>query len=324
MQRHISFRPEGANKLPPPLPRPLASAPLKKKLHWHFEDMNRNPKKRLTVSALFVLLYTAAAIAGFQYLQDTKYKATGAQNPYRPRQASHSGGDADRAPVEPHDTTPVYDGLAKEYDSKIRFEEFTSYIWWMRRRLGRHVKGDALEVACGTGRNIPYLKSKQIRSLTLLDSSQAMLEVARDKVVENLRGLDKVQLVKGRAEDLVELTRTSHQQFDTIFESFGLCSHEDPLLALQNMRQLLRPDGRIVLLEHGHGYYESMNKRMDEKALERAKEWGCRWNLDIDKLVKESELEIEEEGRYHFGTVYFYVLKLPHGVEGQLLRAQET
>lgn len=270
-------------------------------------DINNTKWKRRVASLCFIGIYAAAGLAGWQYLQDTKYKAIGAPNPYVKSDEESNEPHA----VAAHDTTPVYDQLATDYDSKIWIEELTGYVWWMRRKLAKNVIGDALEVACGTGRNIGWLRPGQLRSITFLDSSRPMLELARDKFGRKFPKFENVQYVQGKAESLLSLTGESHQRFDTVYESFGLCAHEDPDEALEQMRKLVRPGGKLILLEHGRGYFESMNKRMDERAAQRAEEWGCRWNLDIDPIVRNSGMKIVEETRYHFGTIYFYILELP-------------
>lgn len=288
--------------------RPARPSPARKpapqgSLWARFRNYQKDEKNRKKIAAVAIGFYIIVGLAGVQYLKDTKYKALDAPNPYK--KSTTEGGV-----VEAHDTTPVYNSIAKDYDSKIWLEELTSYIWWMRRRLMKQVSGDALEVSCGTGRNSPWLNDKQVTSLTLLDSSHEMLEVCREKYAKK-NPKCKVQYVEGKAEVLDQLASKSGQRFDTVFESFGLCSHEDPGAALKAMGSLLKPGGKIVLLEHGRGPYESMNKTMDEKAAERAKEWGCRWNLDIDKIVRSSGLEVEDSDTYHFGTIYWYVLRNP-------------
>lgn len=276
------------------------------------KEVNNDPKKRRTLAISLFVLYFITGLAGIRYLKDTKYKATGEKSPYK--KVDPEGNliePSEIKVIEGHDTTPVYDRLAREYDDKIWMEEITSYIWYMRRKLMKNVRGDALEVSCGTGRNLKYLNPKKVTSITFLDTSLPMLEVTQEKFAKKFSKYDNVQFVQGRAENLVELTSKSHQKFDTVYESFGLCSHEDPSEALDNMKKLVRPGGRIVLLEHGRGYFESMNDRMDRQAATRAEEWGCRWNLDIGNIVEKSGLEIEDQTRYHFGTIYFYVLKVP-------------
>jgi methyltransferase OMS1 len=246
-----------------------------------------------------VIVYGIAMYIGYEYISS---------NFIQPRSVGQQ--PEERIIMQPVDTTPVYEKIAKEYDSKIWLEELVSYIWWFRRKLARNAKGDVLEVACGTGRNIKYLPMSRITSITFLDSSEEMLQITLEKFQKKFPNVSEVQFVKAKAENLAEVD-TSGQKFDTIMESFGLCSHEDPNLVLQNMRQLLKPNGRIVLLEHGRSTSQTTNVRMDRNAEKRLKEWGCRYNLDIDEIVQSTGLEIVDSGRYQFGTTYYYVLKEP-------------
>lgn len=284
-------------------------------------SISSTPWKRRTAAASFFALYAVTGFAGYRYLQDTRYKATGGPNPYKSINSQAQTPNLDVGGiVEAHDTTPVYNDLAKEYDSKISFEEITSYVWWMRRRVAKHIKGDALEISCGTGRNLGWINPRKVSSLTLVDPSVPMLEVAQSKfegTYSKKFANRPVQFVAGRAEDLELLTKNSGQRFDTVYETFGLCSHEDPAKALAEMAAMAKPNGRIVLLEHGRGTFESMNQRMDKRAENRAKEWGCRWNLDIRSIVENSpNVEVLERGNYHFGTIYFYVLRPKARSEG--------
>lgn len=287
-----------------------------KRMRQVWRDIDQDPVKRKRVAMAVIGFYIVTGFFAFQYLQDTKYKATGESNPYKkidtPSSTTSSTPNDTQAlgAIAPSDTTKIYDNMAKEYDSKIWLEELTSYIWFIRRKVMKRVTGDALEVSCGTGRNVKYFNPDKISSIVFLDSSEPMLELTEEKFSKKYPDYKKVQYVKGRAEDLCTIAEKSGQKFDTIFESFGLCSHEDPVAALQNFGKLLRPSGKIVLLEHGRSVtYPSINERMDKNAQRRSEEWGCRWNLDIPDIISQSGFEIVEEKNYHFGTTYFYVLQ---------------
>lgn len=211
-----------------------------------------------------------------------------------------------------HDTTPFFDGKAEEYDSDINFEERLIFMGRKRKWLMKHCKGDVLEVSCGTGRNIKYLDIPSIHSITFLDSSPKMMELTNKKFREQFPAFKNAAFVVGKAEDLINLAEPSGNQkvkYDTIVEAFGLCSHEDPVKALNNFQQLLKPDGRIILLEHGRGKYDFVNEMLDKRAQHRLETWGCRWNLDIGELLDDSGLEIIEEKRSHLGTTWCIVAK---------------
>lgn len=282
------------------------------RLRWKWAQIENDDKKRKRVALAMLAFYLVTFGFGVRYLYDTRYKALGEENPYKnPSKDGELAAAAQTLPEMGSDTTPIYDRLAENYDKMINMEELTSYIWYLRRKLMKRVSGDVLELSCGTGRNVKYFDPAKVRSVTFLDTSRPMLDATARKFAERFPSFDRVQYVQGRAEDVAAMAAKSGQKFDTIYESFGLCSHEDPVAALKSCRQLLRPGGRVVLLEHGRSYYDSLNKRMDDRAEERFHDWGCRWNLDIPEIVKASGLEIEETDRYHFGTSYFYVLKAP-------------
>lgn len=217
--------------------------------------------------------------------------------------------------LPPKDLSSVYDKLANEYDSDVGMEEMLSFMKSKRKWVMKHCKGDVLEVASGTGRNIDYLDPTVIKSYTFLDSSKKMMDICYDKFHERWPNFEKVKFVVGKAEELVKLSTNlkskSTFKYDTIIETFGLCSHEDPVKALENMKELLKPGGRIILLEHGRGNYNFINKILDNRAHKHGEKWGCRWNLDIGEIVDNSGLEITEEKRAHLGTTWMIVCKRP-------------
>lgn len=210
--------------------------------------------------------------------------------------------------LPPRDTTDFFDDLADTYDSAIKYEELF-FINRQRKKLMRKLYGDCLETSCGTGRNIPYLKLKNVRSVTFLDPSQKMLEQCKAKFEGENDLFQKVAFVKGKCEDLVA-NDESHMKYDCVFETFGLCSQKDPLLSLNNMAKLLKPDGRIYLLEHGKSTYETLNENMAKDVEKRLAKWGCRYNMDLGEIVDDSDLEIVSEKRLHLGTTWVFVLKL--------------
>ncbi|KAL6946593.1 hypothetical protein ACO0RG_000750 [Hanseniaspora osmophila] len=212
--------------------------------------------------------------------------------------------------LPPIDTTGFYESKATEYDSDIGMEEKAVFMGSKRKWLMKHCSGDVLEVSCGTGRNIPYTDMGKLNSITFLDSSRKMLDVTNEKFRKEYPHFKKVAFVEGKAEDLLALNSDSGVKYDTIVEAFGLCSHQDPIQSLQNFAKMLKPNGRIILLEHGRSDYKMVNRFLDERASKRLDTWGCRWNLDIGEILDDSGLEIVEESRHHFGTTWCFVCKV--------------
>ncbi|MEV3969676.1 class I SAM-dependent methyltransferase [Streptomyces sp. NPDC050698] len=99
--------------------------------------------------------------------------------------------------------------------------------------------GDVLDLGCGTG-SLSLLASEQGHRVTGVDLSPAMVTLARQK----LAGRDAVFLVGDAASPPV-----GEQGFDTVLVRHVLWALPDPGRALRHWRGLLRPGGRLVLVE---------------------------------------------------------------------------
>lgn len=79
------------------------------------------------------------------------------------------------------------------------------------------------------------------------------------------------------------------QYYDTILQTFGLCSVRDPVSLIANMARLARPDvGRIILVEHGLSVWELVNGLLDRSARGHFERFGCWWNRDVEVIVHEA------------------------------------
>jgi SAM-dependent methyltransferase len=98
---------------------------------------------------------------------------------------------------------------------------------------------DVLDLGCGTG-SLSLLAAEQGHRVTGVDLSPAMVDLARAK----LAGRDAAFLVGDAAAPPV-----GEQRFDVVLVRHVLWALPDPGRALRNWRELLRPGGRLVLIE---------------------------------------------------------------------------
>lgn len=129
---------------------------------------------------------------------------------------------------------------APTYDRQIVFLEkrlFSGGREWLAERA----TGRVLDVAVGTGRNLPFYAPDV--TLTGVELSPAMLAVAQERAA----GLGlAVDLRVGDAQRLPFGDAT----FDTAVCALSLCTIPDPAAALREMRRVLVPGGRLLLLDH--------------------------------------------------------------------------
>ncbi|MGH2726804.1 MAG: class I SAM-dependent methyltransferase [Actinomycetota bacterium] len=134
----------------------------------------------------------------------------------------------------------IYDKMAPRFDRKIRFWERTLFAGG-REWACSQATGDVLEIATGTGRNLPFYSS-DVR-LTGIEWSPVMLEHARTRAKDLGREVD---LRLGNAEAL-EFPESS---FDSVVCTLSLCSIPDDRRAVAEARRVLRPGGVFLLMEH--------------------------------------------------------------------------
>ncbi|KAI1403933.1 hypothetical protein F4819DRAFT_185157 [Hypoxylon fuscum] len=124
---------------------------------------------------------------------------------------------------------------------------------------------------------------------------------------------NRIRILQGDAQQapLPASPSPSSQKYDTIIQTFGLCSVRDPVLLLSNMASSLQPEtGRIVLLEHGRSWWELVNGMLDRSARQHFERFGCWWNRDIELVVRAAEnavpglevLRLERPGWITMGT----------------------
>jgi methyltransferase OMS1 len=199
----------------------------------------------------------------------------------------------------------LFSNLAPKWDSTVRWDEFTSGINRWRRQLAERAEGDVLEVAIGTGRNLEYYNEKRVRSVTGIDFSRKMLEIILSKKESgNLNPNIPMKLRVGNCSDLSDF---KDSEFDTVVDTFGICSFEDPVSALKEMRRVCKPTGQILLLEHGESDWPYMQRLLTNQVGVHVNKFGCYNHRSIESLIKEAGLTVVSEKRKHWGTIYFYV-----------------
>jgi ubiquinone/menaquinone biosynthesis C-methylase UbiE len=133
-----------------------------------------------------------------------------------------------------------YDTAAAQYDGWMRpFDRV--FLGDGRQRLCRRAVGRTLELAVGTGLNIPFYPLSV--QLTGIDVSPAMLAIAERRAQALGRAVEL------RLSDAQELDFPSGS-FDTVLATLSLCTIPDQRRALAEANRVLRPGGRLLLLEH--------------------------------------------------------------------------
>jgi len=175
-----------------------------------------------------------------------------------------------------------YDRQALGYDLKDAPMELFARA--LRRQLwGRIDGGRVLEVGVGTGRNLPYHPPQG--GVTAIDISPKLLAKAARKARK------KGQPVELGLMDAQRLA-FADGSFDSAATTFVFCSVPDPLVGLAEVRRVLKPGGRFLLLEHVRSKNRVLGWLMDRLNPIAVRLSGANINRDTVGNVAKAGFEI--------------------------------
>lgn len=142
----------------------------------------------------------------------------------------------------------MFDSIAHSYDLLNHTLSLGIDKRWRRAAIDslRPYKPQSiLDVATGTG-DFAMLAAKELRPAKLLgiDLSEGMMEVAKGKVVA--AGMQDI--IHFKKEDCLHLT-LGDNEFDAVTVAYGIRNFEDLDKGLREMHRVLRPGGRLVIIE---------------------------------------------------------------------------
>lgn len=141
----------------------------------------------------------------------------------------------------------MFDNIAHSYDFLNHFLSAGTDIAW-RKKAVRKLKADQpkkiLDMATGTGDFAIEALSLKPESVIGVDLSPGMLEIGKKKMKE--KGVDNViQMEVGDSEEL----RFEDNTFDAVTVGFGVRNFENLEKGLSEIRRVLKPGGKLVVLE---------------------------------------------------------------------------
>ena len=164
-----------------------------------------------------------------------------------------------------------------------------------REQLLKSARGNVLEVGVGTGANFAYYP-KDVH-VTAVDFSGEMLSRAKESAVRNAISAEFMR------QDIESLSFPENT-FDTIVSTLTLCGYEDPLHVLRQFKSWCKPDGRILLMEHGISSSRVIGLLQHWIDPVHVRMIGCHLNRDIKQLITQAGLEIERMERHFLNAIY--------------------
>ena len=132
--------------------------------------------------------------------------------------------------------------MARFYDASMGKIEQACLSSW-RSDLLSGVAGNVLEIGSGTGVNTQHYPGT-VKKLLLTEPDADMLAILRNNV-KSFQGVE-IEVENFSADDI----HTPDDSFDAVVSTLVLCSVDAPAIALNELKRVLKPGGKLYFIEH--------------------------------------------------------------------------
>ena len=180
-----------------------------------------------------------------------------------------------------------------------------TYLEPLRKEIVGQAEGLVLEVGAGNGLNFAFYNPQRVERVEATEPDSAMLNYARTRAEAA-----PVPVVLTQAP--VEQLPFADAFFDCIVCTLVFCSVTDPLRGLQEIRRVLKPGGRLLMVEHVRAQSRVTAFVQDMLTpFTRLFVGNCHWNRRTEQTVRKAGFqEIELQRRTPVGELMPLVILL--------------
>jgi ubiquinone/menaquinone biosynthesis C-methylase UbiE len=164
----------------------------------------------------------------------------------------------------------------------------TKPIRKQREKVVPRAEGRVLEVGMGSGLNLSFYDPERVEFVWGLEPSEGMRVKAQERLAQaafEVKWLD----LPGEEIPLED------DSADTVLLTYTLCTIPDFRAALQQMRRVLKPSGKLLFSEHGAAPDASVRKWQDRlNPVWKTLAGGCNINREIPQALEEAGFKIQE------------------------------
>ncbi len=165
-----------------------------------------------------------------------------------------------------------------------------------RERIVPLASGVVLEIGMGPGLNLPFYNPEIVTKVIGVDPSNAFLSLGEERRQASLIPLE---IIQAPAEDIP----LEDGSVDTAVITYTLCSVEDPMQALREVRRVLKPEGRVLFLEHGLSPELTVARWQHRlNPIWRKLAVGCNLNRPIADLLKQAGFQLQSVDEYYLAS----------------------
>jgi len=158
----------------------------------------------------------------------------------------------------------------------------------IRRRIVPLAQGSVLEIGVGPGVNFTHYDPARVSKIYALEPNPGMLRRAEEQQRQTEVKIELLDLPGER----IPLPDAS---VDTVVSTFTLCTISGVVEAIQGVRRVLKPSGKLIFFEHGLSPDPAVQRW--QKRSEPLFRWafeGCHVTRDIPALIGKGGFDIEQ------------------------------
>lgn len=157
----------------------------------------------------------------------------------------------------------------------------------VRREIVPLAHGDVLELGLGSGLNLGLYDPARVRRITGVDPGVHITALAEARMRESPF---EVELLTLSGEEVPAVDA----RFDSAVVTFTLCTIPNVYRALDEVRRLLKPGGRLYFVEHGLAPDPSVQRWQHRiEPLWKCLAGGCHLTRDPERLLEDAGFRIE-------------------------------
>ena len=192
-----------------------------------------------------------------------------------------------------------YDQLAKIYDQRWK-TYIGNTLNFVNQWAAIPAEANVLDIACGTGEfERLLLQVNPNQQILGIDISTEMLAIAQQK----LDGYASVKFEQGSATKIPAVD----EQFDVVICASSFHYFDQPMDALAEMKRVLKPEGKIVILDWCKDYllchfYDAVLKVTDPGYRQ------CYTQTEFHNFFSDAQLSIQAATKIRFGWAWEFMI----------------
>jgi len=180
-----------------------------------------------------------------------------------------------------------------------------------RSELLRPLKGKILELGCGTGINFAHYSGEA--NVLALEPADAMRSQAENKLLKGDIAA-RIKVMPWLLEEEKLRASVPDESLDAAICTLVLCTVPDPVAVLKRLRQLLKPSGHLIVLEHvrAKSDFGVMAQNLFNPFWRHLAE-GCQLNRDTNASIEAAGFTAVQKNDFDYGLPFISGVYCPAG-----------